>query len=110
LKSNVGGWNWKQNSIRKKIKKKKSQSKERGSKLYKNQIKLNDEDEIEEKNSNQKNEDQVEYAKQMKWHRSILVWRKERNERIEEKSPAEPNYYIIAHMCHTTKKIRTRCF
>ena len=30
--------------------KKKSQSKERGSKLYKNQIKLNDEDEIEEKN------------------------------------------------------------
>jgi hypothetical protein len=50
LKSNVGGWNWKQNSIRKKIKKKKSQSKERGSKLYKNQIKLNDEDEIEEKN------------------------------------------------------------
>ena len=109
MKSNVGGWNWKQNSIRKKIKKK-SQSKERGSKLYKNQIKLNDEDEIEEKNSNQKNEDQVEYTKQMKWHRSILVWRKERNERIEEKSPAEPNYYIIAHMCHTTKKIRTRRF
>jgi hypothetical protein len=40
----------------------------------------------------------------MKWHRSILVWRRERNERIEEKSPAEPNYYIIAHMHHTTKK------
>jgi hypothetical protein len=42
---------------------------------------------------------------QNKWNDIVLFWYgEERNERIEEKSSAEPNYYIIAHMHHTTKK------
>ena len=68
MKSNVEGWNWKQNSIKKRIKK--QQLKEWGPNLKKiKKIKLNDErwnwlkksiKNIKNKtNSNQKNENQI---------------------------------------------------